>query len=309
MAQSDWWTENLQPASLDGIVFEVASRTVTTGRELARYRYPYRDGQGVEDLGRAVYVWQLKIPLFRGVGLAQYPGTLDSLVALVDDSARKAEVEFVDPEWGPFQVKIPRDGFQWETVAEARDGGILSLTLEEISFDQSITQNLSKPALAGRARAAFLASGIDNNLALLNTSLPDIADSDGLSLTDLWNKAQDGIDQAALAVDDVAAKIDEVVLISQKVMDFSAGDEIERFSLYNSAADFAAAATDAGNDSGDAPPGETMVTRKLPTTMSMYAISTWLYGESYRADEILFNNPTTNPLAYPQGAVIKVFEE
>jgi hypothetical protein len=310
MPQNDFWTENLQPASLDGIVFEIAERRVTTGRALARYRYPYRDGQGVEDLGRSVYVWNLEVPLYRSVGLAQYPGTLDDLIRLVEDADKKAEVEYVDPEWGPFRVKIPENGFEWSTTGETRDGGMLSLTLEEISFDQSVTQNLESPRLAGRANAAFLAGNIDNNLQNLDApDIPsDIDPNEGFSLTDTWNAVQNGLDTAALAADDVAAKIDEVTLISQKILNFSAGDELERFSLYNSTVDFIAAAKDVGDDSGDAPPGETLVERTLTATLSSFQIAQWLYGDSFRASEIEFNNPTPNPLAYPIGTTIKVFE-
>jgi prophage DNA circulation protein len=306
MAQDDYWSQNLIPAKIGGIDIDIADRRVESGRQFARYRYPYRNGQGVEDVGRKIYVWTLKIPLFRGVGLGFYPGTVDAIIKLVDSDTTRGEVEYIDPEWGPFQVKIA--DWTWETTPEQRNGGVLTLVIEERSFDQSIEDNLNKPGLAKRALASKMAIRIDYELDVAGAPLPDITDkSKGLSLTELWQDVQGAIDSAALAADDVAARIDEIYLVGQDVYNFSAEDEIERFSLYNSVADFLGAAEEVGEDSGDKPPGETLVTKIIPDTMSMYAIAQWLYKDPVRAEEIVFNNPSPNPMAYPRGSRIKVF--
>lgn len=306
MAQDDYWTENLLPAKLGGIEIDIADRRVESGRQFARYRYPYRNGQGVEDVGRKIYVWTLKVPLFRGVGLGHYPGTVDAIVKLVDSDKTRGEVEYMDPEWGPFDVKIA--DWTWETNPEQRNGGVLTLVIEERSFDQSIEDNLNKPELAKRSLATKMANRIDYLLDLEGTSLPDISKAKDFSLTEMWQDVQTALDTAALAVDDIAAHVDEIFLVGQDIYNFSAEDEIERFSLYNSVADFLGAVQDVGDDSGDLPPGERMVNKVLPDTMSMYQIAQWLYGDPVRADEIVFGNPVPNPLAYPRGSTIRVFE-
>lgn len=313
MPQDDLWTTNLLPAKLGiknqpntAIEIDIADRRVESGRQFARYRYPYRNGQGIEDIGRKIYIWTLKIPLFAGVNPAHYPGTLDSIIKLIDSDKTRGEVEYIDPEWGPFDVKIAE--WTWETVPDQRNGGILTLTIEERSFDQSIEDNLNKPELAKRALATKMAARSDYLLNVAGVKLPKVSDKTDLTLTEMWQKLQDELDTQALAVDDIAARIDEVYLVGQDVYNFSAEDEIERFSLHNSITDFLGAAEDVGNDSGDTPPGEKLVTKILPDTMSMYQIAQWLYNDPVRADEIVFNNPTSNVLAYPRGSEIKVFE-
>jgi hypothetical protein len=311
VAEDDYWSQNLLPSKLaasfgDGsdVEFEIRERNVESGQRFARYVYSYRPGQGVEDLGRKIYIWNLRIPLFRGVGVNHYPGTLDNLVKLIE--RERGELEYQDPEWGPFLVKVA--DWSWQTVAEIRNGGVLTLVIEERSFDQSIEQNLNKPQLAKRALASKMAIKLDNALELLGTSLPDISDrAKGFSLTEMWNDVQDALDTAALAADDIAARIDEVFLVGQDIYNFSAEDELERWSITNSVADFLGAVEDVGNDSGDVPPGERLVTRVLPDTMSMYDIAMWLYKDPFRAEEIAFNNPVPNVLQYARGSLVKVF--
>ncbi len=301
----DYWSETLLDPKLDGVEFIIQDRRVETGRGFARYRYPYRNGQGVEDFGRKIYIFHLTIPLFRGVGEGFYPGTFDKLLAILDDEDKKAEVEYIDPEFGPLKVKI--DQFDWDTKATARNGGVLTLTLEEISFEQSLTENLNKPQFAKRSLAGLRAASLDYALDVLGFSLPDIDDSGFPSLTDLWNAVQEGLDTAALAADGIAGRIDEVTLISQKVMDFSAQDEIGRWSITNAVVDFVGAAEDVGDDSDGTPAGEKMIEHILPDDMSMYDIANWLYKDVVRAEEIANANPYQNPMRYPRGYRIKAF--
>lgn len=301
----DYWSSNLMPSKLDGVEFFIQDRRIETGRSFARYRFPYRTGQGVEDSGRKIYIFHLTVPLYRDVAEGLYPGTADKLIAILDDEQKKAEVEYQDPEFGPFKVKV--DSFVWDTNSTARNGGMLSLVLEEITFDQSITENLSKPQFGARTLASLRAASLDFAMDTLGVSLPDITDSKFPSLTEMWESIQEGLDNAALAADGVAARIDEVTLVSQKILNFSAGDEIERWSITNSVIDFVGAAEDVGNDGDSAPAGEKLQSFILPDDMSMYDIANWLYKDTIRAEEIAFNNPYSNPMNYPRGYPIKAY--
>lgn len=307
----DFWATNLLPSKLGaingvgGVEFYIAERRVETGRKFARYVYPYRNGQGVEDMGRKIYIFHLTIPLFQGVAEGLYPGAFDKLLAINDDEGTKAEVEYQDPEFGPIKVKI--DGFDWQTTPQQRNGGVLTLVLEEISFEQSLTENLNKPQFAARSLAGQRASWLDYAMDVLEVSLPDISDSKFPSLSELWADVQNGLDTDALAADDIAGRIDEVTLVAQHIMDFSAEDEIQRWSIVNAVIDFQGAAEDVGKDSGSVDPSEKLVSYVLSDDMSMYDIAIWLYKDVIRAEEIAFNNPTSNPARYSRGTTIKAF--
>lgn len=300
----DYWSQTLLPSSLDKVEFFIQDRRVETGRTFARYRYPYRNGQGVEDYGRKIYIFHLTIPLYRDVAEGLYPGTFDKLLAINDDESTKAEVEYQDPEFGPIKVKI--DSFDWSTEATKRNGGVLTLVLEEISFEQSLTENLNQPKLAARALAGKRAASLDFALDVLGYPLPKIDDSGIGSLTELWDKVQDGLDTAALGADGVAGRIDEVTLVSQKVMNFSAQDEIGRWSITNAVVDFVGAASDAGEES-DGPAGVGMIEHILADDMSMFDIAAAFYKDASRAEEVAFANPVANPMAYRRGQRIKVY--
>jgi prophage DNA circulation protein len=297
-----FWEQSLLTASLGYVEFPVGDRQVSTGRTFARYAYPYRDGQGVEDLGRKIYQFSLTVPLFRGVSPAHYPDTYDRLIAIVENDDLRGEVEYVDPEFGPLQVKIV--DYNWRTVAERRDGGVLTLALEERGFEQSLLQNLSSPELAGRARAAQLAQDVDFGLASFDLPPEEPIDGGSFSLTAAWQEFQSALDTAAMAADELAAKLDEVRLVAEKVLTFSARDELERFSLYNSVIDFLGAAEDASKTSAGG------VVRKLvevvlPVDMDAFTVAQRYLGSADRADEIIADNPG-DPLLYPRGSRLQV---
>lgn len=297
----NFWEQSLLTASLNYVEFPVGDRGVNTGRNFARYAYPYRDGQGVEDLGRKVYQFSLTVPLFRGVSTSHYPDTYDRLIAIIEDDDLRGEVEYVDPEYGPINVKIVDYG--WRTVAERRDGGVLTIQLEERGFEQSLLQNLSSPELAGRARAAQLAQDVDFGMAALGLPPEEQIDGGSFSLTDAYQKFQAAIDEGALAADEVAAQLDEITLVTEKVLSFSAVEELQRFSIYNAAIDFLGACEDVGNEAVE--PVETLIEIVLADDMDAFAIAARYLGNASRADEVIFQNPG-DPLLYPRGSVITV---
>lgn len=309
---ADYWQQNLLQASLDGVEFPVAERQVMTGRHFARYQYAFRDGQGVEDLGRKTYEFNLTIPLFRGVNVGHYPDTFNRLVAIVEDVELRGEVEYVDPEYGPFDVKIV--DYSWSTDPARRDGGMLTLKLEERGFDQSLLQNLTSSSLSGRSRADALARTVDFELG----TLPDVTQEDlavafdttdsgrPFSLTQLWSDFQGALDQGALAADEIAAQLDELTFFAEKVLNFSAIDELKRWSIYNSTIDFLGAAQDVADETAKQSPTLRVLEVVLPGDMSPYDIAQSYLGDAGRATEVMFANPSTNPLLYARGTLIRL---
>lgn len=291
-----YWEQTLLEASLGYVVFPVADRQVQTGRNFARNIYPYRDGQGVEDLGRKVYQFNLTVPLFRSVDAEHYPDTYLRLLSIIEDDDQRGEVEYVDPEFGPVQVKIV--DYSWRTQAERRDGGVLTIQLEERGFEQSLLENLNRFADSGPTRAAQHAQDVDFDAAATG-------EEPGFSLTATWQAFQDAIDQGALATDEIAAALDEVYLVAEKVVNFSAKDELERFSLYNSLVDFLGAAEDVAEAAADKSVGALLVDVVLPDDMDMWQVATRYLADPDRAGEIAFHN-SGNPLLYARGQTLKV---
>jgi hypothetical protein len=302
---SDVWEESLLPASLGDIKFPVRNRTVKTGRDFTRYKYPYRKGQGVEDVGRKTYVWTLDIPLYAGVSPKHYPGTFDRLTALIEDEDKRGEVEYVDPELGAFDVKIV--DYEWDTKAEARNGVELRITLEERAFDQSLLQSLTSGKLSARAAAAKASQHVGYLLHSLEDKLePADLPNNGFSLTDAWVKTQEALDTAALGADQVAGKIDEFVLVTQKFLDFSAEDEIGRFSIACAIYDAQGAAYAVGDDTARGPGGSNLTEVVLSDEMSAMEVAQRYYGDAGMAEIVLFHNPTANCFGYPRGSRLLV---
>jgi prophage DNA circulation protein len=293
----DFFEQTILEASLAYVEFPVSDRKVATGRRVSRTEYPYRDGQGVEELGRKPYVFNLTVPLFRGLDVSYYPDTYQLLLAVIEDPEQRGSVEYVDPEFGPVQVQIL--DYDVTTSGERRDGVMLSLVLEERGLDQSLLSNLTKPELAGAARASLFATQVDQEVAFID--LPD-EDKPPFRLSDTWGKFQDALNTAAMTADEVAALLDEVYFVVSRFLNFSAKDELERWSLFNTLIDFAGAAEDAANQNDLVQTIEVV----LQADMSAYDIATHYHNDADRADEVIHNNPTANPMRYPRGTTIRI---
>ena len=310
-----WNEDNLQPAKLADVAFAVSSRSITGGRRKGRYQYPYRNGQNVEDMGREPYKFKLAVPLYRGMGAtdadrdAIYPGTLDRIMAIIQDDATKAEVDYVDPAYGVFKVMIA--SFDWPENAEQQDGGVLSVDLEEIGTEQDLLQNLSTGPLAARARAFKAARNVDRYVSDLAND-PDMtlyveATKPDFSLGQLWDDFQGLLDAGAMAMDDIASRIDSVTSLVTKVANFSAGDELARWSLTNSCVSFVGAAKDVASSEATKSPGERLVEWVVPAPVTALEIAQQRYGDASRADEISANNPLAG-LTYLPGDTLYLVE-
>src|SRR5690348_11856886 len=130
------WEEDLQEASFAGVEFPVATRKKSGGRARARRRYPNRPGQSIEDQGREPVTYSLEIPLFASVDSSHYPGVAQRLFAAFDDPETAGIAEYVDPEDGPIQAAVI--SHNWVSAADERDGGRLTLELEEVTFDDQV---------------------------------------------------------------------------------------------------------------------------------------------------------------------------
>lgn len=299
----NYFAEHLLQAQLGSVVFDARNRNIEVGRDFARFRYPYRAGQGIEDTGRKPNVFTMEVPLFRGVRQSDYPGTSDALLELLSDESHKGEVEYIDPEFGAFDVKVV--DASWATTAENQNGGVLRLTLEERGFEQDLLGNLGKGALSARGKAAKAAASTDYLVNVFYT-VNDTPNPKAFSLTDAWAKFQDAIDTVALGADAVAAQVDEFVGVATRAYNFSPADEIARFTITNSAIDAIGFALEVGDDAATGEAGVKIIEVSLPSAMSIYEIAQTYYGDSSRSDDIALLNSFANPLSVPGGTKVLV---
>lgn len=301
---ADYFEENLLEASLGYVPFPIEDRKWGFGRRWARTELPYRDGGAGEDVGRKIYTFSLTLPLHRGVDWPEplYPDVYQKLIAIVADPDLRGEVEYVDPEFGPLQVKVL--DVRSSTPARVRNGVVLELDLEELGYDGDLLANITQPKFGSASEAQQLAADVDTLVAF---DPGPAADKPGLSLSDAWRSLQAGIDAAAGAADVVAAQIDEIYLVAEKFLNFSLKEEIQRFSLYCSVVNFLGAVEDyADAKSQDDTKSAALVSVVLPSEMSAYDVASTYYGDAGRADSVVQDNPTTNPMAYPAGATLRL---
>jgi hypothetical protein len=300
-----YWEENLQQASLEYVDFPVSDRKFGTGRRKASTQLPYRSGQLVEDMGRKVFTWTLTVPLYRGMDWPTetlYPDVYLRLLSLVTDESVRGEVSYIDPEFGPFQVAIL--DYDISTPAEKQDGVLMTLHLEERGLDQDLLANLSPSKQGGATKALLAAQEVDQEVEFDPAPQEDKPD---VSLGDAWKDFQNTLDAGALAADEIAALLDDLYLTAEKFINFSLQEELERWSLFQSVIRFLGAAEDAANSSAsDQGSTSALVEAVLLADMSAFDIATYYHDDASRADEVVFNNPVSNPLSYPRGSTVRV---
>lgn len=310
------WDDTLQPASFDGIEFPVSSRSVSGGRAWARRRYPNRPGQGSEDTGREPYRFELEIPLFHGVNSGHYPTLFEQLRAAFDDVETTGEAEYVDPLIGPVNAKVS-EPWQWVESADQRDGGILRVVLEEVTFDdQLVTIGVGDPRATAESQAETLDSALED-FGIAEADLEEDFVAAGAPLTEdeldrgdgtMWatqvTRFVEGLEDGFESAEEVADRVDTIrrrldVMANREELQSPAGVH-----ALHAAMRLGVALTDVGARAViDAPP---LVVHRVATRMSIYEVASLLYGTADRAEEILQRNPQQAPLFLAAGTELVV---
>lgn len=310
------WDDILHEASFAGVIFPVGRRSVEGGRASATRRYPFRDGQDIEDTGREPYALEYEVPLFASVDASHYPDTYEQLRAAFDDPESQGFGELVDPEIGPIFVKV-KFPWRWETTPEERDGGRFSVRFEEVSNDPIV---FSVRPTDPEAQARLAAEALDAALADGGISEADILadwDSAGLGL-EIGFSAEDTLfvsvvddffatlDEAAMAGDDLAAELDVFRNRIDRVNNFSAEREVESWSIISSSARLTGSVSEATEKKISR--AKRIVEYRVPVEMSIYDVANILYGDPARATEIQQRNPSDRPLFLKAGTTLRVLE-
>lgn len=301
---SGWWEENLQEGKLGDLPIPITRRRKRGGRDGARHRFAFRDGQAVEDTGRMPRVYDLEIPLFRDVSESHYPIRKDNILRVIEDAQTKGSLEYTDPEDGAIRVKAFE--YEWVTDATQRDGGILNLVLEEdnirLGEDGSLTD---EDALS---KSLELAIAFDSYLMdLPEAVLQEMREETGFldSMSDFVNSVYDGVDQVALAADSYAAYIDAATNTLNRLINYPPFGDVQNWSIVNACVDLVGSMTTAieRKQARDKPSYTTFTT---PSEMSVYEVAVALYGDEVRGPEISLSNNLVNPMAIPAGTALRV---
>lgn len=309
-----YWEDNNNDPSLGGKQIPVVeSRTLTGGRALARRRYPYRPGQDVEDMGREPYLISLSCPLFRDVGESHYPEAYEALRAVIDEGG---VVDYVDTELGPLRVTIV--DFKWEEDANRRDGGVLSLTLEEVSSDSLVLSVLVGDD--ARSTATLMGAAADDALIATLASEGDILalwSDNGVGLSAFEQELVEGalfegmadgffdaLDESGQSLDELNEQVTRLERRVDLVLSLPEMVEAEQWTLtYSLTRMLDVARTAATRAAAGVTPDVEYV---VPRTMSVWEVSVALYGTEDRWQELLRSNPTADPFGYPAGATLVV---
>ncbi len=301
----------LKLGDLDNI--PCASRKVSGGRAIVARKYPNRDGQSTEDLGREPYTFELEIPLFHDIDPNHYPTMWDQLRLVLDDPPDA--LEFRDHELGTMQVSIA--SWSSDLVAEKRDGVLVHLTITEDLLDTpfQVRELVSDVPNAEGAGAdldqALEDAGVDEDDTKAKLDKAGVglkADEQSYTAGDMWagqgstfsQRFTDGVVTAALvgaSIDAMRGRVDVLLGLPQLQLPQNAG-------AVNAAMMFASAVALAG--SAALASSTPIVEEAILDTCSVFEVAARLYGSTDRVAELLQRNPLVDPLFIRAGTKLLV---
>lgn len=296
--------------SLDNI--PCSSRKLGGGRDVKSRKYPNRNGQSGEDMGREPYTFDLEIPLFAGVDANHYPTMADQLRSILDDPPDP--LEYRDHELGTLNVTI--EPYTSDLVSEKRDGVVFRIKLVEDQLDAPSQFR----ELTSAPNAQNAGDTLDQELEEAGVSEPNVItslDRAGVGLTNaergfaagqMWtslaigivNVIQEGVataEQIGSMVDTTRARVD-VVLGLPQVLDPANGSAMTAAIL------FLEAITLLGDVALASAAIE--VEEEILDVCSVFQVAARLYGDELRAIEIMQRNPGINALFIPRGTRLVV---
>jgi len=279
------WDDNLQPASWNGIDFEVVSVSDSVDRQIVAHRYPFRDGADLEDTGREPRPTTVNAVFFGD-------GYLARLTKLRQEADKGKTGPFVHPLFGVWQCKVQRVSVDHEhsrrdlaaVVIQLLEDGtnsripdVASITAAETELNNTVAKaettasNLPSPAPAEVAAATTDA----------NTFIDDLQETsrDPSIRLDQLNAACAGAITALEESEDLTDV--ESWQLTQDIyeMQYYARQAKEAFEM-------------------NAP---TILPFQIDSSMPMVAVAHRLYKDADRVDDLLRLNQIRNPFIVPSG--------
>ncbi len=156
------WADMLQPASLDGVAFNIISVRDAGGAVVDKVGFYGGSGVEANDRARKERTFQIVAVVFGD----QYPDKMEDLDRVIAAGGVK---ELVHPVKGTLKVVVDAD--EWiHDVEDAEDAAMLQLTVTEHTEHQFKADTTTLPARANAARAAAekVTTAADSLYELLN---------------------------------------------------------------------------------------------------------------------------------------------
>lgn len=310
------WDETLGSYKLDGVEFEAASRKRAGGRAIVRRRYPNRDGQDVEDMGREPYTYTLVVPLFHGVNPNHWPNLADQLIAVLENPP--STLEYQDPEHGVLPVTV----VDWDDGLDSstRDGTILTFTLEERQLDIGNLGRVltSTPALAdpeeraaelddAMADAGIAESDVTDGFAAAGAELePDEVGAAGTLWESQVTETLARIDDGVATADAVLAQVERIRVRLDVLTGLDVAQTAEGQPVYEAAMRLAASLEATAAELAASAPA--LVEHVVAVETSIFDIANSLYSDPARVADLLARNAMADCLFIPAGTVLVVAE-
>lgn len=309
---SDYWEDELGEAQLQDVSFPLASRAFAGGYDGARIKRPYRDGQEIDRTGRKPLVFNLVIPLFRGVDTTHYPDVYLELLDVL--TADDPPLEYTDPILGTFQVEV--ESFAIDEDAEKREGATVKVTLEEVtSADFSAIVEVRSP---GRAAIAWAAE-LDTELAEAGVSDEVVRNAfdgagapvgqqealgSGSAFRDMASALAEGLTLGATVASEVERAVDTVRVRTMAVLGVA---ELATSGGFGArAAGYLMLESVAAQGERAIARSAPLIDRVLSGAVGARELSVELYGTGDRAGEIVRRNSSRRPWGFTPGTRVRV---
>jgi prophage DNA circulation protein len=188
---ADW--DNLLAASYGGLPLHLLDTDDDMSREMARRRYPRKDGANTEDLGQIARETACTI-VWAGVGHVQ------RLVAFLRLVQRGRVESFTHPLTGSYQARV--GDLRFSARAEERDWVVMSATFVEHSTDLAVLDPVqSGNVSAGLEEVKVAGAALDAAVAEFLAGQETDAASNALDTVQRWH------DEADLAATRIALEL------------------------------------------------------------------------------------------------------
>lgn len=277
------WDLQLDTASFRGVEFEVERLDDALVRRIREYRYPWRDGADLDDLGREPRRTQLTAH-FRG---DTYESDLSAFLKIVD--AGKSGT-FIHPTLGTWTARISIPSIA--QTHEDRDAAVLQVEVIEDGTSTTLPTLYSIEKLEDEVETECLAvededPGYDEVSDAVSAARAFVA------------SAQAKASQITSEVNKVRKKIDTAVEKARQLTD------VQNYPLVRSLKKLAYSCQKVGTRIQQVKP--VVLERTIPVEMPLPLLAHKLYGDSSRATEIQQVNRVRNPFIAPPGARLKVY--
>ena len=277
--------EHLDTASFGGVAFECQSLDDDpSGRRLAKFEFPYRDGAEYEDLGRAGRTFYVRAIFMGPTSEAE----LFDLLRVID---RGEPADFVHPLLGTFKARVERAPVHRD--ADAYDFASVELHIVEEGTDATLPDGSAVETIKGEItqEVADLEGLDDTELEEVPSALDEV-----IAFADA---AADAVADLEKLVDKVRSRIEAAIRAIDKLTD------VGNWPLVQGLKRLAASCQKLANRVRALKPP--LIVKTLETAMPVSLLAHRLYGDGARVDEILRMNRIKDPFFVPAGTQLKVY--